>query len=189
MTALAPPKKILTVEDNAIVSADVRTILEAAGYDVCPEARDGVQALEHVRAYAPDLILLDLALPRLDGVEAASLIRKESDAPIVVLTGHDDPETLRRARAAGTSGLVLKPFSEHGLLAAVRTRLAERESDDYDLRCLVDAMVREGADERTIVRALRAATSRDEARSKTHVARSLRGELRRLLRVAARRRV
>jgi CheY-like chemotaxis protein len=92
MPTLSPPKKILTVDDNAIVSADVRTILEAAGYEVCPDARDGVQALEHVREYEPDLILLDLKLPRLDGVETASLIREESDAPILVLTGYDDPE-------------------------------------------------------------------------------------------------
>ena len=68
MPVLAPPKKILTVEDNAIVSADVRSILEAAGYDVLPDARDGAQAVEHVRTYAPDLILLDLTLPNVDGI-------------------------------------------------------------------------------------------------------------------------
>jgi DNA-binding response OmpR family regulator len=160
---LAPPKKILTVEDDAIVSADVRAILEAAGYDVCPDAYDGVQAIEHVRAYSPDLILLDLALPRVDGLEAASLIREESDAPIVVLTGDDDPEMLERAAAAGTSSLVLKPFSSQRLLAAVRGRLADHESDDFNLRCLVDEMVRAGASERAIVRALSAAASSDEA--------------------------
>ena len=93
MSVLAPPKRILTVEDNAIVSADVRAILEDAGYDVVPDARDGVQAVEHVRAYAPDLILLDLTLPRLGGVEAASRIRQESDVPILVLTGSSDPDT------------------------------------------------------------------------------------------------
>ena len=121
MTTLAPPKKILTVEDNAIVSADVRTILEGAGYDVCPEAYDGVQAVEHVRAYAPDLILLDLRLPLVDGVETASRIREESDAPILVLTGSNDPELLGRAQAAGTTGHVLKPFSESVLLRRSRT--------------------------------------------------------------------
>jgi DNA-binding response OmpR family regulator len=110
-----------------------------------------------VRAYAPDLILLDLTLPRLGGVEAASRIREESDAPILVLTGSSDPETLQRATAAGTSGLVRKPFSAHGLLAAVRSRLAARDDDaDFGLRCLVEEMVREGADERQIVRTLRA---------------------------------
>jgi CheY-like chemotaxis protein len=158
MPVLAPPKKILTVEDNAIVSADVRSILEAAGYDVLPDARDGAQAVEHVRTYAPDLILLDLMLPNVDGIEAANLIREESDAPIVVLTGSNDPEMIERAEAAGTSGLVRKPFSEHGLLSEVRSRFAQIEADDFSLRCLIETMVREGADEASIVRALRRAS-------------------------------
>jgi CheY-like chemotaxis protein len=174
MPLLAPPKrKILTVEDNAIVSADVRTILEAAGYDVVPDARDGLQAVEHVRAYAPDLILLDLALPRVDGVEAASLIREESDAPIVVLTSSSDPERLERATAAGTSGLVRKPFSAQGQLAAVGSRLTSREPDDFGLRCLIEEMVREGADEREIVRALRARAGSDESAAGSGERRSL----------------
>jgi response regulator NasT len=163
MPTLTPAKKILTVEDNAVVSADVRSILEGAGYDVCPDARDGEQAIEHVRAYAPDLILLDLTLPRLDGVDAASRIREESDAPILVLTGNNDPDLLARAEAAGTTGLVLKPFSEHGLLDAVRARLAEADADDFSLRCLVEAMIREGADEPAIVRALQAASGSGSA--------------------------
>jgi CheY-like chemotaxis protein len=187
MPTLAPPKKILTVEDNAIVSADVRTILEAAGYDVCPDARDGVEAVEHVRAYSPDLILMDLVLPRLGGLEAASLIREESDAPILVLTGFNDPALLERAAAAGTSGLVLKPFTEHGLLAAVRERLGQGEPDDFHLRCLIDEMVRDGADERTIVRALRAATNSRGAPVRGP-RRSLRAELRRLVRLVTPRR-
>jgi CheY-like chemotaxis protein len=183
-TLAAPPKKILTVEDNAVVSADVRSILEAAGYDVCPDARDGEQAIEHVRAYAPDLILLDLTLPRLDGVDAASRIREESDAPILVLTGSNDPEILERAEAAGTSGLVRKPFSEHGLLSAVRSRLAEREADDFGLRVLIESMIRDGADEPAIVRALRAATGRQESPRHEGVARR---DLRRLARFITRR--
>lgn len=161
MSVLAPPKRILTVEDNAIVSADVRAILEDAGYDVVPDARDGVQAVEHVQAYAPGLILLDLALPRLDGIETANRIRAASDAPILVLTGSGDPETLERAAAAGGSGLVRKPFSANALLAAVRSRLAPPEPDDFALRRLVEEMVREGADERTITRALRARLASD----------------------------
>jgi CheY-like chemotaxis protein len=181
----AAPKKILTVEDNAIVSADVRAILEGAGYDVCPDARDGVQAVEHVRAYAPDLILLDLTLPKLDGIDAASMIREESDAPIVVLTGTSDPDTLRRAEAAGTSGLVLKPFSEHGLLSAVRSRLAARDSDDFHLRCIVESMLRDGADEADVVRALRTASGASEPAWQRP---SLRRELRRLARFLSPRR-
>jgi response regulator NasT len=185
MPTLAPPKKILTVEDNAVVSADVRAILEAAGYDVCPDARDGIQALEHVRKYSPDLILLDLKLPRLDGVEAASLIREESDAPILVLTGANEPELLERARAAGTSGLVLKPFSEHGLLSAVRNRLAQRESEDFRLRSMIESMLRDGADEREVIRALNAETGRPRRSDRRP---SLRLKLQRAVSALARRR-
>ncbi|MDX6619763.1 MAG: two-component system, response regulator PdtaR [Gaiellales bacterium] len=188
MTTLATPTKILTVEDNAIVSADVRAILEGAGYAVCPDARDGVQAIEHVRTYEPDLILMDLTLPVLDGFEAATRIRAESDAPILALTGHSDPETLERAEAAGTTGLVIKPFSEHGLLTAVRNRLAQRDSDDFSLRCLVEAMVREGADEKTIVRSIEGATRRAGYAPRSHGSRrTLWGELRSLLDRVARR--
>ena len=179
-TLTTPAKKILTVEDNAIVSADVRSILEAAGYDVCPDARDGVQAIEHVRAYAPDLILLDLTLPRLDGVDAASRIREESDTPILVLTGSNDPDLLERAEAAGTSGLVQKPFSEHGLLSAVRRRLAERDAVDFGLRCLIESMIREGADEPSILRAVRATKGSHESPERGE------GGLRRLARFVSR---
>jgi two-component system, response regulator PdtaR len=182
VTTLAPPKRILTVEDNAIVSADVRSILEGAGYDVCPDARDGEQAIEHVRAYSPDLILLDLVLPKLDGVDAATRIREESDAPILVLTGSDDPQMLERAEAAGTSGHVLKPFSEHGLLDAVRSRLAESESNDFALRSMVDSMVRDGVDEQAIVRAL--PVRRAPTTTRKH---GLRQEWRRLARFVTRR--
>jgi CheY-like chemotaxis protein len=182
MPTLAPPKKILTVEDNAIVSADVRAILEDAGYDVCPDARDGIQALEHVRQYSPDLILLDLKLPRVDGVEAASLIREESDAPIIVLTGSSDAELLGRAEAAGTSGLVQKPFSAHGLLSAVKTRLAQRESEEFRLRSIIESMLRDGADEQEIVRVMNAETGR------SHLHRGGPSLRRRLQRAVARRR-
>lgn len=180
MPTLAPPKKILTVEDNAIVSADVRSILEGAGYDVCPDARDGEQAVEYVRAFAPDLILLDLTLPRIDGVDAASRIREESDAPILLLTASTDPEMLERASTAGTSGLIRKPFSEHGLLSAVRSRLAELDADDFSLRVMIDSMIRDGADESTIVRAIEAASGSSARRRHS-------GGLRRLARFVTRR--
>ena len=163
MPTLAPPKRILTVEDNAIVSADMRAILEGAGYDVLPDARDGAQAIEHVREYSPDLILLDLIGPDLDGIDAAGRIREESDAPILVITGNNDADLLARAEAAGTSGHVLKPFSENGLLAAVRSRLAEHRPDDFHLRCLIDELVRSGASERQITHALSAAAGSDGA--------------------------
>src|SRR5438094_10001190 len=85
MAALATAS-VLTVEDDPIVRADLRLILEDAGFDVCPDARDGVEAVEFAREHRPDLILIDLSLPRLDGVEATRQILSERTVPIVALT-------------------------------------------------------------------------------------------------------
>ena len=78
---------VLTVEDNPVVRADLRLVLEDAGFDVCADARDGLEAVELAREHRPDLILLDLGLPELDGVEATRRILAERDVPIVALTG------------------------------------------------------------------------------------------------------
>ena len=72
---------VLTVEDDPIVRADLRLILEDAGFDVVPDARDGVEAVELAREHRPDLILIDLSLPGLDGVEATRQILSEREVP------------------------------------------------------------------------------------------------------------
>src|SRR5213593_2645992 len=89
--------RVLTVEDDPIVRADLRLILEDAGFDVCPEARDGIEAVELAREHRPDLILIDLSLPRMDGVEATRRILHERDVPIVALTGHSSEDLVGRA--------------------------------------------------------------------------------------------
>jgi CheY-like chemotaxis protein len=123
---------ILTVEDDPIVRADLRLILEDAGFEVCPEARDGLEAVELAREHRPDLILLDLGLPHLDGVEAARRILHERDVPIVALTGHSNSEVLDRAVEAGATGYVLKPFSARQLVGTLREVLGERVARVYE---------------------------------------------------------
>jgi response regulator NasT len=151
--------KILTVEDNPIVRADLRLILEDAGFDVCPDARDGVEAIHLARRHRPDLILLDLALPNVDGVEATRRILGERNVPIVALTGHGRGELVERALEAGAVGQILKPFTERHLVRTVQTVLADREAEQDHLRYLVERLVREGCSEREIERAVRRATS------------------------------
>src|SRR5437879_2187885 len=107
---------VLTVEDDPIVRADLRLILEDAGFDVCSEARDGVEAVENARLHRPDVILLDLGLPLLGGVEAAQLILGERCVPIVALTGRSNADGQRAVTDAGATGIVLKPFSEGELV-------------------------------------------------------------------------
>ena len=160
MTTTLTPPRILTVDDDPIVRADLRVILEEAGFSVVPDARDGAEAVEHARQHAPDLIVLDLGLPGLDGFDAAATIRSERDVPIVALTGHNAPDLLRRASDAGAESYVLKPFSEDGLITAIREALAKRqaraeeESRSYHLLLMVESMVRENRSERDIRRAV-----------------------------------
>jgi CheY-like chemotaxis protein len=168
MTTTLTPPRILTVDDDPIVRADLRLILEDAGFSVVPDARDGEEAVEHAREHAPDLIVLDLGLPGLDGFGAAASIRSERDVPIVALTGHSAPEVLQRAADAGAESYVLKPFSEEGLIGAIREALAKRsarlaeESRSYHLRLMVESMVRDNWSEREITRAVRRAAGGSE---------------------------
>jgi CheY-like chemotaxis protein len=152
--------RILTVDDNPIVRADLRLMLEDAGFEVVPDARDGVEAVDLARKHKPDLVLIDLSLPRLDGVEATRLILDERDVPVVALTGHSRGDFVERAVAAGAVGHVLKPFSRVELVETVSGALADRaERDEYERRhylTVVESMVRAGHSELEITRAVEA---------------------------------
>jgi len=153
------PARILTVEDDPIVRADLRLVLEDAGFDVLPEARDGIEAVEHAREHRPDLILIDLGLPRQSGVEATRQILGERDVPIVALTGHRDGELVEEALDAGAVGHVLKPFHDRQLVETLRIALTERgRRNDENARrrqlLLIDALIRRGYEEAQIIAAL-----------------------------------
>ena len=159
--------RVLTVEDDPIVRADLRLILEDAGFDVCPDARDGVEAVELAREHRPDLILIDLNLPRIDGVEATRQILNERDIPIVALSGHRAGGLVERAMEAGAVAHVLKPFHDVQLVGTINGALAERHSRDRresDARdetahrrhlILIESMVRDGYSEHEITDAVR----------------------------------
>jgi response regulator NasT len=99
-------------------------LLERAGLEVCAEARDGVEAVELARSAWPDMALMDVRMPRLDGIEAVRQIMAERPIPIVMLTAHGEEEIVSRAVRAGVFGYLLKPFREQDLLPAIRTALA-----------------------------------------------------------------
>jgi CheY-like chemotaxis protein len=149
---------VLTVEDDPVVRADLRLILEDAGFDVCPDARDGVEAVELAREHRPDLILIDLSLPRLDGVEATRQILSERAVPIVALTGHRTG-VVDRALEAGAVAHVLKPFRDSHLVETLTGVLAERAEADAEAEhrhhlFMIERMVREGYSEREIAAAV-----------------------------------
>jgi response regulator NasT len=115
--------RILIAEDETIVRLDLRELLEAAGYDVCAEARDGLEAVGLAAATAPDLAILDVKMPRLDGIEAAKRIAAARPIPIVMLTAYGYGEVVSRALDAGVFAYLVKPFRESELLLAVSTAL------------------------------------------------------------------
>ena len=132
MTQLAV-STVLTVEDDPIVRDDLRTLLEGEGFEVLAGARDGVEAVELAREHRPDVILLDLSLPRIDGVEATLRIREERDVPIVALTGHSEG-LVERALEAGAAGYVRKPFAGGEVVSVLRDALRAHGERSRDSR-------------------------------------------------------
>jgi two-component system, response regulator PdtaR len=119
--------RVLIAEDETIIRLDLRDLLERAGLEVCAEARDGIEAIELARAEQPDVAVLDVKMPRLDGIEAARRILDERPIPIVMLTAYGQEELVSRAVEAGVFGYLVKPFREGDLLPAIRTARARHE--------------------------------------------------------------
>jgi len=119
--------RVLIAEDETIIRLDLKGLLERAGFDVCAEARDGIEAVELARSEEPDVAVLDVKMPRLDGIEAARRILDERPIPIVMLTAYGQEELVSRAVEAGVFGYLVKPFREQDLLPAIHTAKARHE--------------------------------------------------------------
>ena len=119
--------RILVAEDETIIRLDLVEMLQRAGLDVCAEARDGEEAVRLAREHEPDLAIMDVKMPNLDGIEAARRILDERPIPIVMLTAYGQDELVSRALEAGVFGYLVKPFREQDLLPAIRTARARHE--------------------------------------------------------------
>jgi two-component system, response regulator PdtaR len=144
--------RILIAEDETIIRLDLRKLLEEAGHEVCAEARDGVEAIELVETHEPDLAILDVKMPRLDGIEAAKRILEEHPIPIVMLTAYGQDELVARAVEAGVFGYLVKPFRETDLLPAIATARARHE-ELSELREEADSLAEALAARKAIERA------------------------------------
>ena len=119
--------RILVAEDETIIRLDLRELLAGAGHEVVAEARDGEEAVALAREHAPDLAIMDVKMPRLDGIEAARRILDERPIPIVMLTAYGHQELVARAVEAGVFGYLVKPFREQDLVPAIATARARHE--------------------------------------------------------------
>jgi response regulator NasT len=119
--------RVLVAEDETIIRLDLRDLLERSGFEVCAEARDGEEAVALARSARPDVAIMDVKMPKLDGIEAARRILDERPIPIVMLTAYGQDELVMRAVEAGVFGYLVKPFREQDLLPAIRTARARHE--------------------------------------------------------------
>jgi response regulator NasT len=144
--------RILVAEDETIIRLDLRSLLEREGFEVCAEARDGEEAVELARREEPDVALLDVKMPKLDGIDAARRILDERPIPIVMVTAYGEREVVSRAVEAGVFGYLVKPFREADLVPAIETARA-RHAELADLRAEADSLAEALAARKAIERA------------------------------------
>ncbi|MCG8346860.1 MAG: response regulator [Chloroflexales bacterium] len=116
--------RILIAEDNDLVSLTLEEQLKGLGYDVIGIARSGTEAINLAGRLSPDLIIMDIRMPEMEGTEAAARIRDNNPVPIIMLTAYADKDTIRKAEAAGALGYLVKPVNENELPPAINIALA-----------------------------------------------------------------
>jgi two-component system, response regulator PdtaR len=125
---------VVIAEDEALIRMDLAEMLAEEGYDVVGQAGDGEAAVALTERHRPDLVVLDVQMPRLDGISAAQRIAEQRIAPVVILTAFSQRDLVERARDAGAMAYLVKPFSKHDLVPAIEmaaSRFAElRQLED-----------------------------------------------------------
>ncbi len=125
MSDISRPPRVLVVEDDEEIAQALQRSLRMEGYEV-RIASDGVSALDDAHAFLPDLVVLDLGLPRLDGIDVAKTLRENDDVPILMLTARDALEARVEGLDAGADDYLVKPFERQELLARLRALLRRR---------------------------------------------------------------
>ncbi|WP_298710306.1 response regulator [Micrococcus sp. 2A] len=141
--AETPRLRAVVAEDEALIRLDVVELLTAAGYTVVAEAGDGSAAVDAVREHRPDIVVMDVMMPVMDGIAAAGEIARDRLAPVVMLTAFSQRELVERARTAGAMAYVVKPFTESDIVPAIELAVArfdELRSLEAEVRDLDDRL-------------------------------------------------
>ncbi|MDX6345881.1 MAG: two-component system, response regulator PdtaR [Streptomyces sp.] len=128
--------RVVIAEDEALIRLDLKEMLEEEGYSVVGEAGDGETAVKLAEEHHPDLVILDVKMPILDGISAAERIAKERLAPVLMLTAFSQRELVERARDAGAMAYLVKPFSKSDLVPAIEmavSRFTEMRALDAEI--------------------------------------------------------
>lgn len=146
----APARTVVVAEDEALIRLDIVEILKDQGFNVVAETDNGKTAVELAQKHRPDLVLMDVKMPIVDGITAAEEIAKEQIAPVVLLTAFSQKELVDRAVDAGAMAYVVKPFTPNDLIPAIEVAMSRYEQiralekevgtirDQFETRKLVD---------------------------------------------------
>jgi two-component system, response regulator PdtaR len=118
------PRRVVIAEDEAIIRLDLKEILESEGYEVVGEAARGDDALELVQQTQPDLAILDIKMPGMDGIEVARRVVGENGVPVLILTAFSQRNLIEEARDAGVAAYLVKPFQSSEIVPAIEVALA-----------------------------------------------------------------
>ena len=135
-----PALRVVVAEDESLIRLDLVEMLREEGYEVVGEAADGQQAVDLAVELRPDLVIMDVKMPRRDGIDAASEIAERRIAPVVILTAFSQRELVEKARDAGAMAYLVKPFSKADLMPAVElaasryTEISSLEGEIADLQ-------------------------------------------------------
>jgi response regulator NasT len=131
--------RVLIAEDEALIRLDLAEMLREEGYDVVAEASDGEAAVRLARELRPSLVIMDIKMPKVDGISAAGTIVGERIAPVVMLTAFSQRDLIERARDAGAMAYLVKPFAKHELVPAIElsvSRFAELQALEREVATL-----------------------------------------------------
>lgn len=133
--------RVLVAEDEALIRLDLAEMLDEAGHEVVGQAADGEQAVALARELRPDIVVMDVKMPVMDGISAAEVLGTEGIAPVVMLTAFSDRTLVERARDAGVMAYVVKPFTANDVLPAIdiaRSRWQERQALESEVADLTE---------------------------------------------------
>ena len=138
---LQPVRRVIVAEDESVIRLDIVEMLREVGYDVVGEAGDGESAVRLAEELRPDLVVMDIKMPKLDGISAAEKIARASIAPVVLLTAFSQKELVERARDAGAMAYVVKPFTAADLVPALeiaQSRYQEIQALESEIADMTD---------------------------------------------------
>lgn len=135
--------RVLIAEDEALIRLDLAEMLREEGYEVVAEAADGEAAVELARELRPSLVIMDIKMPKVDGISAAATIVTERIAPVVMLTAFSQRDLIEQARDAGAMAYLVKPFARHELVPAIElsvSRFAEMQALENEVATLTERL-------------------------------------------------